>query len=127
MPPQNCPPRRRPGESARKKGARLKSEDGKAECLHCGGEFWPRRQGHVVCSSWCRHRGERRERPGPIDREQVARLFDPSRDPEERVREDDWHPTPDSPFHELDSWETVESRHRWYLNLIEQPSRDGVG
>ena len=57
----------------------MKSADGKAECLHCGGAFWPRRRGHVFCSSWFRHRGERRETPGPVVREQVARLFDESR------------------------------------------------
>jgi hypothetical protein len=102
----------------------VKSADGRAECLHCGGEFWPRRRGHVFCSSRCRHRGERRERRGPIEREQVARLFDPFRDPEERVRDDDWHPTPDSVFHDLDWCQTVETRRRWYLNLIRDPPCD---
>jgi hypothetical protein len=56
----------------------------------------------------------------------VARLFDPSRDPKERVRDDDWHPTPDSGFHDLDAYQTVETRRRWYLNLIQQPPWDGV-
>jgi hypothetical protein len=97
-----------------------------ADCLHCGIEFQPRRKGHVFCSSFCRHRGERSDRPGPADREQIVRLFDPSRDPDERVREDDWHPTPDSPFHELDSWDTVKTRRCWYLNLIKRSSSDGV-
>jgi hypothetical protein len=68
-----------------------------AECLHCGRKFQPRRRGHVFCSSFCRRRGERWDRPTSADREQVARLFDPSRDPEERVRDDDWHPPPTRP------------------------------
>jgi hypothetical protein len=57
----------------------------------------------------------------------VARLFDQSRDPNERVRDDDWHPTPETP--EGLKWlelETVGVRRRWYLHLIEQPSWNGV-
>ena len=96
-----------------------------AECLHCGGKFSPRRRGHVFCSSWCRHRGARRERPGPIEREQVARLFDPSRDPKERVTDDEWHPMSDPVWNDLDAYQTVETRRRWYLNLVRDPSWDG--
>jgi hypothetical protein len=94
-----------------------------AECLHCGRKFQPRRRGHVFCSSFCRRRGERWDRPTSADREQVARLFDPSRDPEERVRDDDWHPTPDTPeglaWRALDWCQTVGDRRRWYKNLLE--------
>ena len=74
------------------------SESGSAECLHCGKRFWPRRRGHVFCSRACRHKGERplRERM-EIDPEQVKRLFDPDRDPEERIREDDWFAGPRTP------------------------------
>jgi hypothetical protein len=71
-----------------------------ADCLSCGQEFTPRKLGHVYCSPGCRHAG-----PGQrVDRdpEAVNRLFDPDRDPSERVRPDDWHPTPDSVLHELD-------------------------
>jgi hypothetical protein len=107
-----------PGGSLRRKGAPVKPEDGMAECLHCGSEFRPRRRGHVFCSSFCRHRGERWDRPGPADREQIARLFDPSRDPNERVRDDDWHPSP-GPWQELDWCQTVGTRRRWYRNLLE--------
>jgi hypothetical protein len=43
---------------------------------------------------------------------------------------DDWHPSPPSPdgvgFRELDACHTVGQRRQWYLNLIEQPSWDGV-
>jgi hypothetical protein len=80
----------------------------------------------VFCSSFCRHRGERRARPGPVDQEQLARLFDPSRDPNERVRDDDWHPTPETPeglkWRELEAFDTVERRRWWYLALIKQRS-----
>ena len=94
------------------------------ECLHCRGEFQPRRRGHVFCSSWCRHRGEQgKAAPGLSDREQIAQLFDPSRDPEDRVREDDWHPEPNSTWVKLDLCKTVGSRRRWYLALLdERPS-----
>jgi hypothetical protein len=51
------------------------------------------------------------------DREQVARLFDKTRDPDERVRPDDWHPSADPRWHELDSWDTLARRRRWYEEL----------
>jgi hypothetical protein len=56
---------------------------------------------------------------GPPDPEQVARLFDPARDPAERVRRDDWYPDPDHDRFELDLTDTVEDRRRWYLTLRE--------
>ena len=102
----------------------------RAESLHRGGSFRPRRRGHVFCSSRCRHRGERRGTPGPVDREQVARLFDKSRDSNQRVRDDDWHPTPETPdglkWRKLDAYQTLGRRRRRYLNLIEHPSWDAV-
>jgi len=50
---------------------------------------------HVFRSNFCRRRAERWDGPTPDDREQVVRLFDESRDPNERIRDDDWHPTPE--------------------------------
>jgi hypothetical protein len=92
-----------------------------AECLSCGAEFRPRRRGHVFCSNYCRHRGEKRpEERIALDSEQVRRLFDPDRDPKARVRDDDWHPTPDSPMHDLDAVDTVADRRRWYLWLLRE-------
>ena len=102
-----------------------------SECLHCGVQFQPRRRGHVFCSPRCRHRGARKpEDRIAVDSEQIAGLFDESRDPDAQVRDDDWHPTPPTPdglrFRELDACQTVGQRRRWYLNLIKQPSWDGV-
>jgi hypothetical protein len=88
-----------------------------AECLHCGGSFVPRKAGHVYCSISCRHRGERRpEERIPVNQAAVERLFDPRRDPDERVRLDDWHPGPPEML-ELDACATVARRRAWYLNL----------
>jgi hypothetical protein len=91
-----------------------------ATCLHCGTEFRPRRGGHVFCSVWCRHQGERKPYdPPPVDPEVVDRLFDPGRDPQERVRDDDWFSPADAApeWRELYAGETVEQRRRWYENL----------
>jgi hypothetical protein len=53
-----------------------------------------------------------------IDPEQVKRLFDPDRDPNERVREDDWFAGPSDPeWRALYAHETVGGRRRWYMNL----------
>lgn len=96
------------------------SQPGGAECLHCGRIFQPRRRGHVFCSTFCRHRGQRppQER-GEIDTEAVRRLFDSSRDPKERVREDDWFAgNPDPEWRALYAHETVGTRRRGYLNLM---------
>jgi hypothetical protein len=91
-----------------------------AECLHCGRIFQPRRRGHVFCSTFCRHRGQRPlEERGEIDTEAVRKLFDPSRDPSERVREDDWFPGPsDAEWRALYAHETVAVRRRGYWNLM---------
>ena len=91
-----------------------------AECLHCGRIFQPRRRGHVFCSTFCRHRGQRPpEERGEIDPEQVRRLFDPDRDPNERVRDDDWFAGPSDPeWRALYAHETVGGRRRWYMNLM---------
>jgi hypothetical protein len=51
----------------------------------------------------------------------VERLFDPDRDPLERVREDDWHPEPpDSGWRDLDAVDTVATRRRWFEALEDQ-------
>jgi hypothetical protein len=92
-----------------------------AECLHCGREFTPRKYGHIFCSTFCRHRGERQPHERTtLDLEAIERLFDESRDLGERVRADDWHPLPGSGWVELDACDTVESRRRWYGNLLVQ-------
>ena len=98
----------------------MSSEAEGATCLHCGRIFQPRRRGHVFCSTFCRHRGQRPvEERGEIDTEAVRRLFDPSRDPEERVREDDWFPGPsDAEWRSLYAHETVGVRRRGYMNLM---------
>jgi hypothetical protein len=91
-----------------------------ARCLHCGGEFRPRRAGHVYCKPWCRHQGERKPYdPPPVDPEVIDRLFDPRRNPNERVRPDDWFSPMDAPkeWKALYAYETVELRRRWYENL----------
>ncbi len=105
-------------KSATANGQRLQPPS--AECLYCGQLFRPRRRGHVFCSNFCRYRGERPlEERGEIDTEAVKRLFDPSRDPEERVREDDWFPgSPDSEWRSLFAHETVGGRRRWYMHLL---------
>lgn len=91
-----------------------------AECLHCGVSFVPRKAGHVFHSIACRHRGARapHERK-PIDEEQIARLFDPKRDPSERCRLDDWFcpADADESIRALYLYDTVGERRRWYRNL----------
>jgi hypothetical protein len=84
-----------------------------ARCLRCQRVFEVRRPGHVYCSRTCRYAADFADfRPGdPIV---VERLFDEDRDPNERVREDDWHP---GPFPELDASDALESRRRWYATL----------
>jgi hypothetical protein len=92
-----------------------------AECARCGREFVQRRSDHRFCTPECRKLGEWKpgDRP-PVDHAQIARLFDESRDPGERVRRDDWFPAPaDSGWVELYLCETVETRRRWYLRLVE--------
>jgi hypothetical protein len=91
-----------------------------ANCLHCGKSFRPRRGGHVFCSPWCRHHGERKPYdPPPVDQDQVERLFDPRRDPNEQVRIDDWFSPADAPdeFKALYLEDTVGQRRRWFDNL----------
>jgi hypothetical protein len=74
---------------------------------------------------------ERLNRPpqdqGIADPEQVARLFDETRDPNATVEDDDWYPETGDPegdatMKELDSWSTVAQRRRLYLNLAEDAS-----
>jgi hypothetical protein len=91
------------------------------ECLRCGMPFEPRKFGHVFCIAVCRHRGERGpDEPAPADLEQVAWLFDESRDPEGRVGGDDWHPNPGTEWVSLDACQTVRVRRHWYAQLLEK-------
>ena len=63
------------------------------------------------CRVFCGH--------AQVDYEQVKRLFDPDRDPEERVRGDDWFAGPSDPeWRALYAHETVGGRRRWYMNLM---------
>jgi hypothetical protein len=62
----------------------------------------------------------RRPTARETDWEAAERLFDEDRDPGERVREDDWHPTPELGWRELDLVQTVEERRRWYVALLDQ-------
>jgi hypothetical protein len=60
-----------------------------------------------------------RSRRGPISNDPaVLRLFDGDRDPDDRVRRDDWHPDPDSGFFELELCDTVKRRRTWYRSLV---------
>jgi hypothetical protein len=89
-----------------------------ARCLRCRREFERHRAGHLFCSSFCRHRGERRAHESePVDQAVLNQLFDEARAPNERVRPDDWHPLPE--FAELDRHDTVGRRRDWYLQLVE--------
>ena len=97
------------------------NDDRTAACLNCGRKFVPRRAGHVFCSAPCRYQAGRvppdEQAPAP-DPEVIARLFDPRRDPEEQVRDDDddWYPC--SPeMQKLDAWDTVGKRRRWFREL----------
>ena len=90
-----------------------------AACVNCGRKFARRRVGHVFCSARCRHQAGRvppdEQAPAP-DPEVVVRLFDPRRDPEERVRDDDWYPGSPA-MQELYAWDTVGKRRRWFREL----------
>ena len=95
------------------------------ECLHCGIAFEPTRAGHLYCTPWCRHQGPRSpEDRRPVDHDQIARLFDESRDPDEPVRDDDWHANRDdengATWMALDATHTVARRREWYWNLIDR-------
>jgi hypothetical protein len=88
------------------------------ECLHCGKRFAPRKRGHVFCSTDCRHRGERKPHERAlVDQAAVARLFDPSRDPDERVRKDEWF-LGEPEYAALYAYSTVRQRRNWYRNLV---------
>jgi hypothetical protein len=95
------------------------------ECLRCGKQFEPRKQGHVFCSTACRHRGERKPHERvPVDQAAVARLFDSSRYPDERVRADEWFLGPPE-FAALYAYDTVRQRRRWYRNLVAEGLIEG--
>jgi hypothetical protein len=57
--------------------------------------------------------------PPAVDEEVIERLFDPRRDPDDRVRDDYWFaPAGASPeWRALFLGETVAQRRRWYLTL----------
>jgi hypothetical protein len=93
-----------------------------SRCLQCNKVFQPRRGGHVFCSVRCRHLGERKPHdPPPVDQDQIDRLFDPRRDPSERVREDDWFAPADAApeWRELFEGDTVAKRRQWFETLKE--------
>lgn len=54
-----------------------------------------------------------------MDQGAVERLFDPRRDPNERVREDDWFPDAGHAWRALYACDTVGARRRWYTELLE--------
>jgi hypothetical protein len=94
-----------------------------AECARCGVEFVQRRSDHRFCCPEHRKLGERKPgAPPPVDHEQIARLFDESRDPDELVAVDDWHPAAAletaAEWRELDAGHTVAQRRRWYEELV---------
>jgi hypothetical protein len=68
----------------------------------------------------CRHRGVRRPDAHATNWEAVERLFDEDRDQNKKVREDDWHPTPELGWHELDLFDTLDQRRRWCLALMDE-------
>jgi hypothetical protein len=87
-------------------------------CLRCNRTFQPSKEGHRFCSPDCRHRGPRQAHETPPPNETVIdELFNPERDENEIVKPTDWHPGPDD-WRELDAYDTVKKRRRWYLNLV---------
>ena len=91
-----------------------------AKCLNCRREFEPRKRGHVFCKPACRYQGVRKPGKPEADWDAIERLFDEGRDPSERVREDDWHPSPGNGCHKLDLVDTLEVRRRWCLTLLDE-------
>jgi len=57
---------------------------------------------------------------GISDDPAVLRLFADDRDPDEPCRDDDWHPTREPEWRELDVCDTVGQRRAWYRNLSER-------
>jgi hypothetical protein len=92
-----------------------------AKCLRCGRDFERRHSRHIYCSRDCRYGKDPAERLRAPTPEQLKRLFDPTRDPESKVRLDDWHPLIELPngaeWRELDLLNSVASRRRWYRVL----------
>jgi hypothetical protein len=60
----------------------------------------------------------------PVDQAAVARLFDSSRDPDERVRADEWFLGPPE-FAALYAYDTVKQRRRWFRNLVAEGLIEG--
>jgi hypothetical protein len=74
----------------------------------------------VSCSIAYRHRSERKPQDRiPADEAAIARLFDPTRDPSEQVRADEWLPASCSEpgVRELFACETVAATRRWFVQL----------
>jgi hypothetical protein len=114
--PETARARKRKGQVG---GMTESTREAIVECLHCGVEFSPRKAGHVYHSIECRHRGERAPHERTmVDPEAVGRLFDPARDPDERVRPDDWFPGP-AEAAGVYSVDDVGTRRRWYRNLLD--------
>jgi hypothetical protein len=66
--------------------------------------------------------GERKpHEPLPADPEVIDRLFDPRRDPEEFVRDDDWFAPADAApeWKALYAGDTVAKRRRWFGALAD--------
>jgi hypothetical protein len=59
----------------------------------------------------------------PVDHDQIRRLFDEDRDPDARVRDDDWHANRDdengATWVELDAADTVGRRRDWYRAFVD--------
>ena len=65
-------------------------------------------------------RGRRATPVAPSEGE-LARLFDPKRDPEGLVGPDEWHPAGQgSPWLELDACQTVFTRRNWFRRLVRE-------
>lgn len=91
-----------------------------AECARCGRTFVRRRSDHRFCRPECRKLGQRKPgEPPPVDPDVVDRLFDPRRDPNDRVRTDDWFWPVDAPeaWKALFAGHSVGGRRRWLANL----------
>jgi hypothetical protein len=63
------------------------------------------------------------ERGGRVLTDAEEHLWDPNRHEDELVDEDDWHPSRDTGFFELDLCHTVGQRRRWWTALAGETRR----
>ena len=86
--------------------------------------MWPRANRGAIAKVTALRTLERLNRPSDeaMADPQIKRLFDETRDPAETAREDDWHASSDPEVRELDACDTLATRRRWYLNLVEDGS-----